>query len=246
MYEAGRCADGCAPFSEFLVRRRLDQPLKISVAADGDLQVGHQAIGQGVDPTMHLQRLTPRPGVVDKHVHGDIANLADHIQFAQSIQALRFGRDGVKRGAVFVIDLADRVQPMIDEPQPPPIHGRADPAATIVADHQDMLDLDHIDRELQDRQVVGVLRRSEIGDIAMDEQLAWIETDNLIGRHPAVGATDPQVVRGLLARQPLEKARVLSDLALGPSTIVVFEVVKHGQGLRAKSGPMASQPVVEP
>ena len=60
-----------------------------------------------------------------------------------------------------------------------------------MAHHHDMLDLDDIDRELQHRKIVGVLRRREIGDVAVDEQLARIEIDDLIGRNPTVGAADP-------------------------------------------------------
>ena len=89
------------------------------------------------------------------------------------------------------------------------------------------LHLEHVDGELQHRQVVGVLRRGEIGDVAVDEQLAGIEIDDLVGRHAAVGAADPQIFRRLLARQPAEEIGVAGDLAGGPGAVVVFEVVEH-------------------
>jgi len=45
----------------------------------------------------------------------------------------------------------------------------------------------------------SVLRRSEIGHIAVDEQLAGVESDNRICRHVAIGAADPEIMRRLLA-----------------------------------------------
>jgi hypothetical protein len=47
---------------------------------------------------------------------------------------------------------------------------------------------------------IGVQRRREIGDIAVNKELAGAQTDNLVGRYPAVRATDPEILwrlRGL-------------------------------------------------
>jgi hypothetical protein len=43
------------------------------------------------------------------------------------------------------------------------------------------------------------LRRSQVAHVAMDKEFAWCETHNLVGRHPAIGASDPQVLGRLLA-----------------------------------------------
>ena len=112
--------------------------------------------------------------------------------------------------------LADRMQPVVDQPAALAVDGRRDAAAAVMADHHDVLDLEHVDGELQHREIVGVLRRGEIGDVAMDEQLAGVEVDDLVGRHAAVGAADPQIFRRLLARQPAEEIGVAGDLAGRP------------------------------
>ena len=70
---------------------------------------------------------------------------------------------------MIVRNFADRVQPMVDQAASFAIHRRGDAAATVMANHHDVLDLDDVDGELQHRQIVGVLRRGQIGDIAMDE-----------------------------------------------------------------------------
>jgi hypothetical protein len=62
----------------------------------------------------------------------------------------------------------------------------------------------------------------------MDEQLAGIEPDDLVGGHAAVGAADPQILRRLLALEPHEEARVAGDLALRPGAIIGLEMIEHG------------------
>ena len=49
-----------------------------------------------------------------------------------------------------------------------------------------------------------------VGDVAVDEELPRLQADDLVGRHPAVGASDPQVARGLLARETLEEVGVVA------------------------------------
>ena len=98
-----------------------------------------------------------------------------------------------------------------------------------MADHDDMLDLEHIDRELQHREIVGVLGRGEIGDIAVDEQFARLQVDDLVGGHPAVGAADPEILRRLLALQPLEEAGSAANHALRPGAVIGFQVIQHGR-----------------
>ena len=97
-----------------------------------------------------------------------------------------------------------------------------DAAAAVVAHHHDVLDLDHVDGELQHGEVVGVLRRGQVGDVAVDEQLARIEVDDLVGRHPAVGAADPQVFRRLLALQPLEEVGSVAVLRAAQARFLAF------------------------
>ena len=85
----------------------------------------------------------------------------------------------------------------------------------------------HVDRELQHGQVVGVLRRRQIGDVAMDEEFAGIEIDDLVGRDPAVRAADPQIFGRLLPFEPPEEIGVDGDLALRPGAILGLEIVEH-------------------
>ena len=101
-------------------------------------------------------------------------------------------------------------------------------ATAVVTDHHDVLHLDHIDGELEHRQVVGILRRCQVGYVAMDKQFSWIEIDDFVRRDAAVGTADPQIFGGLLALQPFEESGVGGDFPSGPGAVVGFEVVEHG------------------
>ena len=55
-----------------------------------------------------------------------------------------------------------------------------------MADHQNVLHFQHIDGELQHGKVIGVLRRRQIRDIAVDEEFPRIESNDLVSRYAAV------------------------------------------------------------
>ena len=165
-----------------------------------------------------------------------LANLVDNAAEALQDSVLReiaistslvTSGDAVELSCVVVGDLADRMQPVIDETAALPIHGSLYAAASIVPDHDDVLHLQHIDRELQNGKIVGVLRGSEIGDVSMDEKLAGIEPDDLVRRHATVGTADPQILRRLLVLEPLEKAGVGNDHPPGPGPVICLQVIEH-------------------
>ena len=96
---------------------------------------------------------------------------------------------------VIVRHLADRGQPMIDQGIPLGFNRGPHPAAAIMANHENMFHLQHLNGKLQNAQIVGVLRRRQIGYIAVDEHLAGIEIDDFVGGDTAVGAADPEIFR---------------------------------------------------
>ena len=119
------------------------------------------------------------------------------------------------------------MQPVVDEAAPLAVDRRRDAAAAVMADHDDVLHLEHVDGELQHGEIIGILRRREVRDVAVDEELAGVDADDLVRGNPAVGAADPQVFRGLLVHQPLEKAGIDGDHPARPCPVAGFEVIEH-------------------
>jgi len=104
-------------------------------------------------------------------------------------------------------------------------------AAAVMGDNQDMFDLQDVDGELKHAEVVCILRRGQVVDIAVHEQLARIKIDDLISRDAAVRTADPQVLGRLLRLHALEEAGVGRSLPLRPGAVVRFQVVEHDAGL---------------
>jgi hypothetical protein len=55
----------------------------------------------------------------------------------------------------------------------------------------------------------------------VDEELAWKQADYLVGRHAAVGAADPEMLRRLLLREDLEERGIAPGYAARPLAIVL-------------------------
>src|SRR5262245_9084490 len=68
---------------------------------------------------------------------------------------------------------------------------------------------------------IDVQRRREVGDIAVNKKFARAETDNFVGRHPAVGATDPEIVRCLRPAEALQILLVFDLDSFGPRTVIL-------------------------
>ena len=78
---------------------------------------------------------------------------------------------------------------------------------------------------MTDRQLRSVCT-TMLAMIAMDEDVARQQAHDLVGRHAAVGAADPQIGGRLLARQLGEKFGILAADALGPFPVVLEEIVE--------------------
>jgi len=55
-----------------------------------------------------------------------------------------------------------------------------------------------------------------VGNITVDEDLSGREVDDFIGRHPAIRAANPEILRVLLFRELFEEAGLLLGDLVGP------------------------------
>lgn len=96
---------------------------------------------------------------------------------------------------------------------------RTHTAATVVTTYDDVFDLENIDGVLQYSENIKIGFLHDVSDVAMHENFSGREAGDLVGRHAAIGASDPQVFRRLLIGKALEKVRVALDDRFGPVLI---------------------------
>ena len=94
--------------------------------------------------------------------------------------------------------------------------GSLDPATSIVPADDDLAHFQCFYREFQRREQVQIGRVHHIGNVAVNEDLAGIETRHHIRRHAAVRAPDPEEFRGLQRGKAREIARVSVMTRGGP------------------------------
>src|SRR5690348_9134382 len=97
-------------------------------AADRDVEIGNETVRERVHPAVHPELLSACPGILDKHVCGNVLHLTHHVEFTQTVETYGLVRHGVEGMPMLVIDLADRVQPVVDQSAPLAIDGRGDAA----------------------------------------------------------------------------------------------------------------------
>ena len=138
----------------------------------------------------------------------------------------QFGRQAIDGLQMARMDVLHVAQPKIDEADARTFERGLDAAAAVVANDHDVLHLQYIDRVLDHRQRVEVGMHDHVGDVAVDEDLARQQADDLVGRHARVGTADPEVLRGLKLRQLAEEAGV-ELLHLARPRLVVVEQVEE-------------------
>ncbi len=84
-------------------------------------------------------------------------------------------------------------------------------ATPIVPHNNDALYVQDADCELQHGQVIGMLRRCEVGDVAVDKDPPGVHVHNPMGRRSAIGASDPEVLRRLQAFDSLLSTAAYTD-----------------------------------
>src|SRR5262245_4485185 len=177
---------------------------------------------------MNGKVLAARPRLRHEDIRSHVPDLLDHVKLAKAIEAVALVPHGVELGAMRSIDVANGMQPVVYETTAPSIDGGGHPRTPIMPHDHDVPHLQHIHRELQHGEIVGILRRREIGDIAVDEQLSGIKAHDRVRGYAAVGAANPQILWRLLSFEAPKKVRVLCEQPRRSRTIAVFQVIQRG------------------
>ena len=194
-----------------------------------DAEVVDEAVVQGVGPAVDGEGLVAVPGVLDDGGLGDVDDLLDDVQFAEAVGAALFG-EGLEVEGVLEADVLDVAQPVVGEADAALEEGGGDAGAAVVADDEDVFDAEDIDAELEAGEAVEVGVDDDVGDVAVDEEFAGAEIDDLIGGHAGVGAADPEELRGLLLGEAGEEFGVVGVDLGGPAAVVGEELLDVGHG----------------
>src|SRR5262249_13041752 len=83
------------------------------------------------------------------------------------------------------------------------------------------------DRELNGRQAIQIGVHHDVRHVAVHEHFARHQPGDLVRRHAAVRAADPQVSRLLLLRQSPEELGILPRGLRRPGAVVLEELGEH-------------------
>ena len=156
---------------------------------------------QVIDPAVNLEPLTARPRVADDCRLADVGHLLDHVQLAQSMMPVFFSGEAIQLALVFPPHILNVSQPVVDEAESVVAKRGTHASTSVVSAHDDVLDFEHFDRELKHRQTIEIGMHDDVGNVAVDEELARRETNDLVCWHTAVSAANPQILRCLLRRK---------------------------------------------
>lgn len=167
--------------------------------------------------------LTSYPGILDDRGLGNIQCLFDDVKLAEKIDAL-LGRCLLDPVIVLVVDVADMMQPVIDESMTRPLECSLHASAAVVPGDDDMLDHQYINRELQHGEAIQVTMGDDVGHVTVYEKLAGQETDDLVGWDSAIGAADPEILGRLLMSETGEEFGILFGAFGYPGAVVLEQV----------------------
>src|SRR5688500_15589725 len=117
-------------------------------AVDVEPEVVHAAVAQRVDPAVHGERLAARPRIAHDRGLADVGDLFEHVEFAQAVMAQCAGIECIEYAVVLLRDVDHMPDPVVGQSEARAFQCGQHAAAAVMPDHQDVLDLEHVDREL--------------------------------------------------------------------------------------------------
>lgn len=154
------------------------------------VQLSQLARADVVDQAVDLQAALTHGVDDDGVLQQDLGARAD-VQLDQFQRPLLLV-EGVQEVEVLLSDGPQRHQPRVDQAELLVVQGRGDATARGVPADDDVLDLEVLDGELDDRQRIDVSVDQDVGDVAVAEDLPGFETED--GRLGAarVRTADPE------------------------------------------------------
>jgi len=158
--------------------------------------------------------------LLDVRVLEHRANLLHDVELHKLV-ALLLGSQAGQVLLVLCPDLANPLKPVVDESQLLVGERRVDASATVVAAHDDVLDLVDLDGVLKDTQRREIGGWEEVGDVTVGEDLSGQEIENCVLRNAGVRAPEPEDLGRLALREGGEEGGVGRRSSGGPFVVAV-------------------------
>ena len=148
--------------------------------------------------------------IVHNHITQQRLNARGNIQLRQSGSPRALIYNPLELALVLTPQLLQRRQPRIQHAADAAIRQRrpGTPATRVPAQHN-VLDLEVLDGVLDHSAGVDVGRADDVGDVAVDKDIARLEAEDRRLRDARVGAAEPEDRRGLAASEGWEERGVL-------------------------------------
>src|SRR5690606_37779529 len=127
--------------------------------------------------------------------------------------------DRMKFVAVKSVDVANLAQPAVENSHVFRLHRRFHTSAPVVPTHDDVVDLERVHGVVDHRVHVEIGVDYEVGDVAVDEDLAGLTAHDIVCRDASVGAANVQEAGALSSRESLEVLGVPSSFGFDPLAI---------------------------
>jgi hypothetical protein len=148
-------------------------------------------------------------------------SLFDHVQFAESIQSFTFVSNDFQDGIVFVPNVTDVPQPVVNQTQMVIFTGSFDAATTVMTTNDYVFDFEDGNREFNYAQTIEIGMDNNVGNISVNKNLTGHQAHDLIRRDATIGTSDPQKFWLLFFGQFGEKVRVILAYFFSPTSIVL-------------------------
>lgn len=148
--------------------------------------------------------------------------------------------EAVQESQVLPADGPQRHEPGVDQAQLLVVQGGGDATARRVSADDDVLDLEVLDGELDDREGIDVGRGQDVGDVAVAKDLARLQAQDGRLRAARVGAADPEDLGRLAFAQGFEQLRLGLGQGPSPRRVVVEGLGEGVIGVRIYTDKAAS------
>src|ERR1700754_1287995 len=136
---------------------------------DRHAEVAHPAVMHAVRPAVNGEVLAARPCVGDAGRAAYVDDLLDRVQLDETPMPRFTDRPLIEQIGMLRSNVLHVMQPVIRKADAPAEQRRTDARAAVMADYENMFDLQQINRELDHRQTVQIAMHNDIRDVSMHE-----------------------------------------------------------------------------